>query len=604
LSDAATTIREALNAGINAQALDLARAAIGDDADSAEIRYLGALASARMGAIAEADKWLADVDRESLGNSPLAVEVWSLAGRITKERFAATRDRTAAAARDFAHKSIDSYQRAFALSGGAYPAVNAATMAMLAGDSSAASRLAQQALAVPGTAKDHWHHATRGEALLLLGRQDEARAHYAEAYQLAGNRFGDIASMRRQLLLIGTNAAHELAALLPAPQVIAFSGHMIDHPSRASPRFPAHLEAQVKLELRARIAALGPSLGYAQAACGADILFLEAMQDAGMQTQIVLPFPAADFIKSSVGFAGNGWIERFERVIAKATRVVLATEEGFLGDDVLFEHAANLIQGMAYLRAMELSAQPLMLTVLERGAAESVGGTAATARNWLKKGGRVENIDVAALRGGTSANPPVNAAARGSVPPESLQPAKKRSLKSLLFADISGFSRMPEQYAPDFAEMFLGTCKRILDSLEHQEVHANTHGDGLFLVFDLPSHAAEFAVRLQNAIGEIDWPTLGLTAETGVRIALHTGPIFRIFDPVTARFTFYGTHVNRTARVEPVVQPRHIFVTEEFAASLVAEDQDRFTCDYIGTMKLPKKFGDARLYRLRLSNEH
>ena len=54
----------------------------------------------------------------------------------------------------------------------------------------------------------------------------------------------------------------------------------------------------------------------------------------------------------------------------------------------------------------------------------------------------------------------------------------------------------------------------------------------------------------------------------------------------------------------PVVQPRHIFVTEEFAASLVAEDQDRFTCDYIGTMKLPKKFGDARLYRLRLSNEH
>jgi class 3 adenylate cyclase len=259
---------------------------------------------------------------------------------------------------------------------------------------------------------------------------------------------------------------------------------------------------------------------------------------------------------------------------------------------------------MAYLRAMELSAQPLMLTVLERGASESVGGTAATARNWLKKGGRIENIDVAALRSGTSANPPVNAVARGSAPPESLQSAKKRSLKSLLFADISGFSRMPEQYAPDFAEMFLGTCKRILDSLEHQEVHANTHGDGLFLVFDLPSHAADFAVRLRHAIGEIDWPTLGLTAETGVRIALHTGPIFRIFDPVTARFTFYGTHVNRTARVEPVVQPRHIFVTEEFAASLVAEDQDRFTCDYIGTMKLPKNFGDARLYRLRLANEH
>jgi class 3 adenylate cyclase/tetratricopeptide (TPR) repeat protein len=602
LSDAISTIREALNAGLNAQALDLARSAVVDPPDSAEIRYLGALASARMGAIAEADRWLADVDRDSLGDSPLAVEVWSLAGRIAKERFAAMGDRTSGAAHEFARQSIASYQRAHALSGDAYPAVNAATMAMQAGDSSTANRLAQQALSATDTAEDHWYHATRGEALLLLGRQDEARIHYAEAYRLAGNRFGDIASMRRQLLLIGSSAARELAALLPAPQVIAFSGHMIDHPSRATPRFPAHIEARVAAALRETIAALGPSIGYAQAACGADILFLETMQDAGMQTQIVLPFPAADFIKSSVGFAGDGWIERFERVMAKATRVVLATEESFLGDDVLFEHAANLIQGMAYLRAMELSAQPLLLTVLERGASEAVGGTAATARNWLRKGGRIENIDVAALRGAPPRRPKPGHAKPAS--PESVPPSRRRELHSLLFADISGFSRMPEQYAPDFAEMFLGTCKRILDSTQHQEVHANTHGDGLFLVFGLPSHAAEFALLLQQAIGQVDWPALGLAAETGVRIALHTGPLFRIFDPVTARFTFYGTHVNRTARLEPVVQPRHIFVTEEFAASLVAEDQDRFTCDYIGAMKLAKKFGDARLYRLRLASKH
>ena len=464
-------------------------------------------------------------------------------------------------------------------------------------------RLAQQALSTPEPPTITGTTRPRAKHCCCSAAQEEARGHYTEAYRLAGNRFGDIASMRRQLLLIGSAAARELAALLPAPQVIAFSGHMIDHPSRASARFPAHIEEQVAAALRARIATLGPSIGYAQAACGADILFLEAMQDAGMQTQIVLPFPAADFIRSSVAFAGDGWIERFARVTAKATRVVLATEEGFLGDDVLFEHAANLIQGMAYLRAMELSAQPLMLTVLERGAAESVGGTAATARNWLRKGGRIENIDVAALRGGTTGTPPAIASASGSAPPESLQSVKKRSLKSLLFADISGFSRMPEQYAPDFAEMFLGTCKRILDSMEHQEVHANTHGDGLFLVFELPSHAAEFGVRLQQAIGQVDWTALGLAPETGVRIALHTGPLFRIFDPVTARFTFYGTHVNRTARLEPVVQPQQIFVTEEFAASLVAEDQDRFTCDYIGTMKLAKKFGDARLYQLRLAKE-
>ena len=601
MSETATAIREALDAGLNAQALDLAHGAAAANAADPEIDYLAALASARMGAIAEAEKSLADIDREALGDSPLAVEVWSLAGRLAKDRFATRTDRTSAAAQDFARIAIDNYAHAHALGGGAYPAVNAATMAMLAGDAPRASRLANLALATSGSGGDHWHHAAAGEALLVLGRTEEARVHYAEAYRLAGHRFGDVASMRRQLLLIGTEASLALAEALPAPQVIAFSGHMIDHPERASPRFPADIEARVAAVLRDRVAALGPSIGFAQAACGADILFLEAMQDAGMQTQIVLPFPAAEFVQTSVAFAGAHWIARFERALARATRVVLATEEGFLGDDVLFEHAANLIQGMAFLRALELSAHPLMLTVLERGTAEAVGGTQATARSWVRKGGRIEHIDIAALRGDAPAR--ARAPAAEVEHKDAAEVLPRRRLQSLLFADVSGFSRMPEQYAPQFAELFLGTCKRVLDALPHAAIHANTHGDGLFLVFDLPSHAAEFAHRLQHEIGQFDWPALGLAPETGVRVALHTGPLFRIHDPVTARHTFYGTHVNRTARLEPVVQPRSIFVTEEFAASLVAEDQERFTCDYIGTWKLAKKFGDARLYRLRLAKD-
>lgn len=598
MSDAAATIREALDAGLNVQALDLARGATADGASVSEIHYLGALASARMGATDEAEKWLARIERESLGASPLAVDVWALAGRIAKERYAVARERGhAAAAKDFACEAIECYRRAHALDGAAYAAVNAATMAMLAGDVPLARTLAQQALAASGNAADHWHHASAGEALLVLGRHDEARARYAEAHRLAARRFGDIASMRRQLQLIGSDAACELMAVVPAPQVIAFSGHMIDSPGRATPRFPADIEPRVASALRETIARLGPSIGYAQAACGADILFLEALQDAGWQTQIVLPFAPSHFIKTSVSFAGEAWTRRFERVAANATRVVIATEEAFLGDDVLFTHAANLIHGMAVLRARELSTQPLMLTVREPDSPERVGGAAATARNWVRGGGRIENIDLAALRGGSrprdgagTTHPPMSSTGR-------------RTLQSLLFADISGFSKMPEQFAPDFAEKFLGSCRTILDALEHHPVHVNTHGDGLYLVFELPSHAAEFAVRLQQAMARFDWRALGLAPETGARVALHTGPLFRIFDPVTDRYTFYGTHVNRTARLEPIVVPRHIFTTEEFAASLVAEDQDRFACDYIGAMPLAKQFGDARLYRLRPTDD-
>ncbi len=134
MENAAARIREALDGGRNTEALDLARSAAAGAPPSAEIRYLGALASARMAAIGEAEQWLGAIDRDALGDSPLATEVWSLAGRIAKERYAAARDRAPEAARDFARLAIEGYRRAFDLSGSAYPAVNAATMAMLSGD--------------------------------------------------------------------------------------------------------------------------------------------------------------------------------------------------------------------------------------------------------------------------------------------------------------------------------------------------------------------------------------------------------------------------------------------------------------------------------------
>ena len=597
MSDTAARIREALHAGLNTEALDLARKATPDREKAAEIRYLGALACARMGAIGEAEIWLAQIDREQLGSCALAAEVWSLAGRIAKERYSAAGDRTIAAARDFARAAIDCYQRAFGISGAAYPAVNAATLAMLSGDPALARELARQALCAPDTTGDHWYHATAGEARLLLDEIDAARTHYAQARRLAGNRFGDIASMRRQLLLIGSAAARDLLNAIPAPRVIAFSGHMIDEKGRAAPRFPAGIEQKVGLALRERLARLGPSIGYAQAACGADILFLEALQDAGMQTHVVLPFAKSDFITESVSIAGDAWVLRFERTLDRATRVVLATEEAFFGDEVLFEHAANLVQGMAFLHAGELSTQPLMLTLLDPGSPALVGGTAASAAIWMHRGGRIENIDLAALRGGASANrlsDRKEASAKPSGPA-----AARRSLKSLLFADISGFSKIPEQQTPHFVGMFLETCARILDALEHPAVDANTRGDALFIIFERPSHAADYAVRLQQAMRLVDYPAFGLPRDTSVRVGLHTGPVYGIFDPVMSKTTFYGSHVNLAARLEPIVQTGHIFVTEAFAASLIAEGEERFSCHYIGAMPLAKRFGETRLYRLQ-----
>ena len=63
--------------------------------------------------------------------------------------------------------------------------------------------------------------------------------------------------------------------------------------------------------------------------------------------------------------------------------------------------------------------------------------------------------------------------------------------------------------------------------------------------------------------------------------------------------TYYGTHVNLTARLEPIVQRGQVFVTEAFAASLTSEGAAGFRCNYIGAMALARRFSDARLYRLQ-----
>ncbi|HEX4885261.1 MAG TPA: adenylate/guanylate cyclase domain-containing protein [Casimicrobiaceae bacterium] len=606
-TDATAAVRQALHEGLPAIALDRVRAAMVVEAESPELAFLGALACARMGAMREAEAWLARVDADRLAPGALATDVWALAGRIAKERFVRARARADPEAAALAATAIARYRRAFDVSGDAYPLVNAATVASASGDASMARDLATRALGAVFNDDPVWAHATRGESLLLLGRLDEARAAYAAAHAAAGSRHGDVAAMRRQLALIGTPEARALLDVVPAPAVLVFTGHMIDRPGRRERRFPPSLEGAVDAAVRDVVGRHAPAIGFSQAACGADILFLEAMQDAGLQTHVVLPCAIDDFVATSVAFAGASWVRRFERALARATSMTLATAEPLLQDDVLFEHAATLLLGMARLRAAELTSEPRLLAVTRADAEAPVGGTAATSRAWRARGHVMQVIDLATLPHADAGAPRSEAspdgtghdpapdrerAARGGARPGG------RTIRSLLFADIAGFSRLPEAYTPRFVDTFLGLCKRLLDALPQPVLDAKTLGDGLFVVFERPHEAAQFAMALQSALAAVDWPALGLPGSTRARIGLHTGPVFETHDPVMGKRTFYGSHVNRTARLEPVVQPGHVFATEAFAASLVAEDARGLQCHYIGELPLAKQFGTARLYRV------
>lgn len=117
----------------------------------------------------------------------------------------------------------------------------------------------------------------------------------------------------------------------PTPRrTLLFSGHMLDAPTRATPRFPASQEPKAAHAITQHLHTLqaGPrDLAICSAACGGDILFAESALAHRIPLEIYLPFDPATFADQSVSFAGAAWVARYEAVLSAATAVHLMPQE-------------------------------------------------------------------------------------------------------------------------------------------------------------------------------------------------------------------------------------------------------------------------------------
>jgi len=127
----------------------------------------------------------------------------------------------------------------------------------------------------------------------------------------------------------------------------------------------------------------------------------------------------------------------------------------------------------------------------------------------------------------------------------------------------------------------------------------NSWGDGLFLIFDNVVPAAEAALAIQNTVSCLDYRKLGLTAPAALRLCAHFAPMRRINDPITGRETWLGTQISQTSRIEPIVPPGLIYVTEAFAAALALAPGCAFATDYVGRLQIAKDAGILPLFNLR-----
>jgi hypothetical protein len=133
------------------------------------------------------------------------------------------------------------------------------------------------------------------------------------------------------------NAQRVMDVLPPSPdrsisQVhpLVFSGHMIDAPGRAHPRFPADQENTAKAQIEEAIREIRAAaeqrkervIGMAGALNGGDLLFNEVCHDLGIQTVVFLPVPEIAYRTTAISGPASGWAERYHEVLDKAEKVL------------------------------------------------------------------------------------------------------------------------------------------------------------------------------------------------------------------------------------------------------------------------------------------
>ncbi len=454
--------------------------------------------------------------------------------------------------------------------------INAAATATLAGDLALARSLAARVRAICdqrlSRAEDYGARAALGEAALILEEWDRAETEYVRALELAGDRHLDVASTRRQArLLLGHlgQDPHRFDRALAVPAVVAFIGHGSDPENRQPPVFGPEVEAALRAELDERLERLKAGFGYSSAAFGADLVFLESMLDRGGEIHVVLPCARDAFVARSVALGCDPhWVPRFDAVIGRAARVVQAGSSSEGADLVDQIFASRMVDGLSRLRATALDA------------------------DWRPL------VDLSALTG----SPVVTSAVRESSPsPGPAAAGLRRELKAFLFADAVGYGALQEEQIPRFVTHFLGAVGDLIASTPVRPELLNTWGDALYLVFSTATEAGAFALALRDLVGRSDWHAFGLPAHTNFRIALHAGPAFVFTDPVTGRPNCSGTHVSRTARMEPITPAGEVYASEDFAVLAAAENAPDFRCDYVGRTPLAKGYGTFPTYHLRPS---
>jgi adenylate cyclase len=176
-----------------------------------------------------------------------------------------------------------------------------------------------------------------------------------------------------------------------------------------------------------------------------------------------------------------------------------------------------------------------------------------------------------------------------------------REPRAVLIIDFAAFSRLPDDAIPVFHECVMRPVAEVMEAHEDGRLYDNSWGDAIIAIFEDAPQAARFALDLQDRLAEVPFGKLGLPPTLRPRIAGDFGRTWQGYDFVRKEVTFYGLHVTRAARLEPVTPPGAVYVTQAFA--LAASNEPEIACRYVGELATPKNFGVLSAYRLLRAGE-
>jgi len=108
--------------------------------------------------------------------------------------------------------------------------------------------------------------------------------------------------------------------------IVALAGRRIDAPDADPPRFPLDRAPAVRAALLALFRERRATMLVSSAACGADLLALDAARELGMRLRVILPFDRATFREQSVTDRPGDWGPLYDEVCDAAEVIELGLD--------------------------------------------------------------------------------------------------------------------------------------------------------------------------------------------------------------------------------------------------------------------------------------